>query len=130
MSRNDAKKWPSLASNTVRGRGRLTAARMKPAAASVKPLANSSAAAVRRSMIRTRTWAAPQVDHAGHFLQDSAAPKISAMLFSAARRLAPARERGQRWRKVAGASAVGAASGVVAAVARSRRKQDTKTTPD
>ena len=128
MSRNKTRKWSDLA-NTARGRGHLTAARLKPAAASVKPLANSSAAAVKRSVIRTRAWAAPQVDHAGHFLQDSAAPKISAMLHSAARRLAPATKRGPRWRKVAGASAVGAA-GVVAAAARGRRKQDTKASPE
>jgi hypothetical protein len=126
MSRNKTSKWSGLA-NTARGRGRLTAARLKPAAASAKPLADSSAAAVKRSLIRTRAWAAPQVDHAGHFLQDSAAPKVSAMLFSAARRLEPARRRGQRWRKLAAASAVGgAAASGVAVAARSRRKQDAK----
>jgi hypothetical protein len=125
MSRNKASKWSSLGSDTVWGRGRLMAARMKPAAASVKPLADSSAAVAKRSMIRTRAWAAPQVAHAGHFVQDSAAPKFSAMLFSAAKRLDPARRRGQRWRKVAGASAVGAAGGMVA-VTRIRRKKDSK----
>jgi hypothetical protein len=131
MSRNETSKWSRLASNTARGRGRLTDAWLKPAAASVKPAASSSAAVVRRSMIRTRAWAAPQVDHAGHFLQDRAAPKISAMLHSAARRLAPARKRAPRWRKVAGASAVGgAAASAVAAVARSRRKQDKKASPE
>ena len=131
MSRNKTSRWSGLANKTARGGERLAAERLKPAAASVKPLANSSAAAVKRSMIRTRAWAAPQVDHAGHFLQDSAAPKLSAMLFSAARRLTPARTRGRRWRKVAGASALGgAAASGVAVAARSRRKQDAKASED
>jgi hypothetical protein len=119
----------SSATNTARGRGRLTAAWLN-SAASVKPLANGSATTVRRSMIRTRAWAAPQVHHAGQFLQDSAAPKISALLFSAARRLAPAKTRGPRRRKLAGVSALGAAASVAAAVARGRRKQDSTAVPD
>jgi hypothetical protein len=121
----------SSATNTARGRGRLTAAWLN-SAASVKPLANSSATTARRSMIRTRAWAAPQVHRAGQFLQDSAAPKISALLFSAARRLAPAKTRAPRWRKLAGVSALGAAASVAAAAAaaRGRRKQDSTAVPD
>jgi hypothetical protein len=128
MSRNEASNRFSLAKSTARGRKHLTAEWVSPAAATVKPLANSSAAAVRRSMIRTRAWAAPQVDNAGHFFQESAAPRISALLFSAARRLAPAKTQGARWRKLAGASALGAgaAASAVAATALGRRKQNGK----
>jgi hypothetical protein len=35
---------------------------------------------------KTRARAAPQVEHAGRVLQDGVAPKVSALLFSAARR--------------------------------------------
>jgi hypothetical protein len=70
-----------------------------------------------------RAGAAPQVERAGHALQDSVAPKVSAILSSAAQRLEPAKPRHRRWRKLAGVSLLTAA-GAVAAVVRYRAKPD------
>jgi hypothetical protein len=94
-------------------------------AAQMRPLARSTGAATGRGVRRTRAWAAPQVERAGQALQHSVAPRASAMLSSAARRIEPAKPR-RGWRKLVGISMVtvtGAAS-AVAAVVRSRRKQD------
>ena len=48
-----------------------------------KPLAKSTGEAARRGFLRTRAWAAPQVERSGQALQDTVAPKVSAMLSSA-----------------------------------------------
>src|SRR6266480_1835979 len=109
------------------GAGRRVAARVKPAAAQIKPLAKSTGAAARRRVHRTRAWAAPRVERTGQVLQDRVAPKLSALLSSAARRLEPARPRRPRWRKLAGISVLTAAAGAVAAGVRNRRKPDVMT---
>jgi len=62
-------------------------------------------------------------------VQDSVAPKVSALLSSAAQRLEPAKPPRRRWRKLAGISMLAAAATVVAALARSRRKPDVTTSP-
>jgi hypothetical protein len=96
-------------------------------AAQVRPAARSARAAAARRVHKTRTWAAPQVDRAGQVVQESVAPRVSALLSSAARRLEPARPRSGRWRKLAGGSVLTAAAGAVAAVVRSRSKPDPET---
>ena len=101
--------------------------RARQAAARVKPVATSTGAAARRGVHRTRVWAAPQVERTGQVLQDRVAPKVSAALSSAARRLQPAKPRRSRWRKLAGASAFTAAASAVAALVRKRRKPDVTT---
>jgi hypothetical protein len=78
-------------------------------------------------MRTTRAWAAPQVERAGQVLQDGVAPRISALLSTAARRLEPARQPRRLWRKLAGGSALTAAAGAVAAVVRSRSRPDPET---
>jgi len=93
-------------------------------AAQVRPLARSTGAAAARRVRTTRAWAAPQVERAGQVLQDSVAPRISALLSAAARRLEPARQPRRLWRKLAGGSALTAAAGAAAAVVRSRSRQD------
>jgi hypothetical protein len=103
-------------------RARQAAAQVKPAAAPVKPLASSAAAAARRSVHRTRAWAAPQIDRTGQILQDSLAPRVSALLSSAARRIEPAKPKRRHWHKVAVSSALTAAASAVAAVVLHRRK--------
>ena len=97
------------------------------AAARMKPLARSTRAAAGRGVHSTRAWAAPQVEHAGQVLQDSVAPKVSALLSAAARRLEPTKPRRRRWRKPAGVSMLASAAGVVAAVVRNRRKPEVTT---
>ena len=92
--------------------------------AQVKPLARSAGATTTRGVHKTCAWAAPQVEHAGQVVQDSVAPRVSALLSSAARRLEPARPRNGRWPKLVGGSALTAAAGAVAALVRSRAKPD------
>jgi hypothetical protein len=96
-------------------------------AAQARPLARSTGAAAARGVRTTRAWAAPQVERAGQVLQDSVAPRISALLSAAARRLEPARQPRRLWRKLAGGSALAAAAGAVAAVVRGRSRPDPET---
>jgi hypothetical protein len=127
MSRTGRNDEPGTKASSPWDRARQAAAQVTPAAAELKPLARSTGAAARRRVHRTRAWAAPQVEHAGRVLQDSVAPKVSALLSSAARRLEPAKPPRRRWRKLAGISMLAAAAGAVAAVVRNRRKPEVTT---
>jgi hypothetical protein len=98
----------------------------RQAAAQVKPLSSSVQAAAGRGLHRARAFAAPQVERAGHVLEDSVAPKVSAMLSSAAQRLDPVEPRRRRWRKLAGISLLTAAASAVAAVVFNRAMRDEK----
>ncbi|HEX6934024.1 MAG TPA: hypothetical protein VF162_17915, partial [Streptosporangiaceae bacterium] len=69
-----------------------------------------------------RAWAAPQVERSGQVLQDTVAPKVSAVLSSAAKRIDPAQPRHRRWQKPVGVAALTAAIGAVAAFLRNRRR--------
>lgn len=111
----------------ARERARQAAAHLKPAAAKVKPLARGTGAAAKRRLHRTRAWAAPRVERTGQVLQDSVAPKASAALSSAARRLDPGKPRHRPWRMLAGMAAVTAAASAAAACIRNRRKPDSTT---
>jgi hypothetical protein len=122
--RNDE---PGTKATSPTVRAREAAAQVKPVAAQLKPLARSTGAAARRRVHKTRAWAAPHVEQAGQVLQDSAAPKVSALLSAAARRLEPAKPRRRRRRKLAGVSMLAAAAGVVAAVIRNRGKPEVTT---
>ena len=108
---------------------RQAAAQLQPAAAKVKPLAGSTGAAAKRSVHRTRAWAAPRVEHTGQILEESVAPKVSALLSSAAQRLEPGKPRHRRWRTPIAIAAIAAAASVAAAIVRNRRKPDS-TTPE
>ena len=114
MSRNKRNQKAIMAAT---GAGRRVAAQ-------VKPLAQSTGAAATRRVRETRAWAAPRVERTGLVLQHSVAPKVSAWLSSAARRLEPAKPQRARWRKLAGISMLTAAAGAAAAFARNRMKKD------
>jgi hypothetical protein len=74
-----------------------------------------AAATARQSVYRARIWAAPRLDRTGQALQKQVAPKMAAMLSSAARRIDPAPPGRRRWPLVAGGLALAAAlSGAVA----------------
>jgi hypothetical protein len=113
----------------ARDRARQAAAQLKPVADRVKPLASGAGAAAKRGARRTRTWAAPQLEHTGQVLQDSVAPKVSAWLSSASRRLDPGQPRHARWRTPAGLATLTAAASAAAAYLRRRRKTDSATVP-
>jgi hypothetical protein len=112
------------------GRARQAAAQVKPAAAHVKTVAGSAGTAARRRVYKTRVWAAPQVDRTGQVLQDRVAPKVSAVLSAAARRLEPAEPKRRPWRKLAVGSVLTTAASAVAAVVLSRRKPAAATSAD
>jgi len=117
------------ASSTL-DRARQAAAQVKPAAAQAKTLASSAGTAARRRVHKARAWAAPQVDRTGQVLQDRVAPKVSAVLSSAARRLDPPEPKRRPWRKLAISSALTTAASAVAAVVLNRRKPDAATPAD
>jgi len=111
-------------------RVRQAAAQVMPVAAWMKPLARSTGLAARRRVHRTRAWAAPQVERTGQVLQDSVAPKVSALLSAAAERLEPAKPPRRHWGKLVGISVITAAASAVAAVVRSRKKRALTTSDD
>jgi len=113
---------PKKRTDAIRDSARQAAARLKPAAARAKPLARNTGAAARRQLLRTRAWAAPQVERSSKVLQEKVAPKVSAALSSAAKRLDPAKPRHRRWRKPAGMATLTAAGGAAAAFLRNRMK--------
>ena len=127
MSRRRRNHHAGVAASTAWRRAHEAAAQVRPAAARVKPLAMTTAAAARGRVHRTHAWAAPRVERTGQVLQDRLAPRLSALLSSAARRIEPARPRRPRWRKLAGISVLTAAAGAVAAGVRNRRKPDVMT---
>jgi len=108
---------------------RQAAAQLQPAAAKVKPLAGSTGAAAKRSVHRTRAWAAPRVEHTGQVLEGSVAPKVSALLSSVAQLLELDKPRHRRWRTPIAIAAVAAATIAAAAIVCNRRKPDS-TTPE
>ena len=114
---------PKNRSGTVADGARQAAAQLKPVAERAKPLARSTGRAARRQLLRTRAWAAPRVEHSGQVLQDTVAPRVSAMMSEAARRLDPAQPRQRSWVKPVGLLAtLTAAGGAAAAYLRNRNK--------
>jgi hypothetical protein len=107
---------------------RAASDQVRQAAARVKPYASGARAAAGRGTHRARAVAAPRVERAGHALEDSVAPRVSAVLSSAARRLEPVKPQRRRLGKLAGISLVAAAASAAAAVFRNRAKPD-KTAP-
>jgi len=109
---------PKSRNDAIKDGARQAAAQLKPAAERAKPLAKSTSQAARRRIFRTRAWAAPQVERSGQVLQDTVAPKVSAMLSSAAKRIDPAQPRSRRWKKPVGVATLTAAGGAIAAFLR------------
>ena len=66
----------ATAANQIVQRARQAAEAAKPVAAQVKPLAGDAREAANRGVLAARSWAAPQVEHAGQVLQDTVAPKV------------------------------------------------------
>jgi ferric-dicitrate binding protein FerR (iron transport regulator) len=75
----------------------------------------------------TRAWAASQAERMAQVLQGSVAPKVSALLSSAAQRLEPAKPRRRPWRKLAAIAVLAAAASAAAALVLNRRKPEATT---
>ena len=106
---------------SAQDRAREVAAKLKPAAAQVKPLARNTQAAAQRGLHAGRSWAAPRVERTGHVLQTSVAPKVADMLSSAARRIEPEKPRSRRWWTLPGIAVLVAAGASAAAAALRKR---------
>jgi hypothetical protein len=119
---------PKSRNGAIRDGARHAAAQLKPAAERAKPLAKNTSEAARRRILRTRAWAAPQVERSGQVLQGTVAPKVSAMLSSAAKRIDPTQPRSRRWKKPVGLATLTAAGGAITAFLRNRKKSPTTTT--
>jgi hypothetical protein len=117
------KKRNERAKMAATGAGRRAAAQAKPVAAQTKPLAQSTGAAAIRRVRKTRAWAAPRVERTGQVLQHNVAPKVSAWLSSAARRLEPTKPQRPHWRKLAGLSVLTAAAAAAAALPATARSR-------
>lgn len=125
---------PSKHDGVVLDNARQAAAQLKPAAEKAKPYARSAGHAARRQLLRTRAWAAPQVERSGRALQETVAPKAAAMLkdtvgpkaasllSEAAKRIDPAQPRQRHWRTGLGLASVTAAVGALVAWLRGRVK--------
>ena len=109
------------------------AAQVKPVAAQVtaqvKPVARSAGIATRRGVYRTRVWVAPQLHHSGQVLEETVAPKVSALLAAAAERIEPVKPQRSRWPRVIGLSILAAAASAAAAAVLRRRAQQGLGTP-
>jgi len=127
MSRKKRNHSARVAATSAGRRARRAAAQVKPVAAQMKPLAQTTGAAAIGRVRRTRAWAAPRLERTGQVLQDSVAPKVSAWLSVAARRLEPAKPQRPRWRKLAGISVLAAAAGAAVGFARNLKKPDSLT---
>lgn len=103
---------------------RQAAAQLRPAAEKARPYAQSAGVVARRQLLRTRAWAAPQIERSGQLLQDTVAPKAAALLSEAARRVDPAQPRQRRWGAGLGVglATLTAAAGAVVAWMRGRNK--------
>jgi hypothetical protein len=108
---------------SAQDRAREVAAKLKPAATQVKPLARNTQAAARRGLHVGRSWAAPRVERTGQVLQTSVAPKVADMLSSAARRIEPEKPGSRRWWTLPGIAVLIAAGASAAAVALRKRSK-------
>jgi hypothetical protein len=122
---------PKNKNDAIRDGARKAMDQVKPTAERAKPLARNAGAAARRRILKTRAWAAPQVARSGRVLQDTVAPKVSAVLSSAANKIDPAQPRSRRWKMpVSLATVTTAAGGAVAAFLRLRKKPAVTTSTD
>lgn len=110
-------------------RARSAAAQLKPVAEQVKPIARNTGDAAKRQVRKTRAWAAPQVERSGQVIQQKVAPKIAAMLATAAERIDPNKPSSRKWRIPAAAS-LAAAAGGAAAYLRRRTKAPGSDAPE
>ena len=127
MSRTKRTHQADIAANGAWDRARQAAAQVKPVTARVRPAARSAGASARRRVHKTRAWAAPQAERMAQVLQGSVAPKVSALLSSAAQRLEPAKPRRRPWRKLAAITVLAAAASAAAAFVLNRKKPEVTT---
>jgi hypothetical protein len=94
----------------------------RQATTQMAPLARSAQEAAVRSLLEARAWAAPRVEATGVAVQERLAPRVSAAMVTAARRLEPPKaQRRRRWPFiVAGVVVLGAGCAAAAQILRSK----------
>lgn len=113
------------------GKPGTVADKVRHALAQAGPLATNTTTAARHGLTRSRAWAAPRVERTSQFLEQVAAPKVSAALSSAAHKIEPAQPpRRRRWTMRAGAAGLLAAAGAGAAILRKGGKPATSETAE
>ena len=87
------------------------------------PLAKSAQETAARGLLEARAWAAPRVEASGVAVQERIAPRVSAAMVTAARRLEPpTAQRRRRWPFiVAGIVVLGAGCAAAAQILRGKR---------
>jgi hypothetical protein len=96
----------------------------------VTPLARTAGTTAKRGLHITRKWAAPRLERTGQAVQDTVAPKVSAALKSAARKVDPQKPRHRlRWIAVV-SSALGAAGAAFGAILGSRKLNGSRPADD
>jgi hypothetical protein len=83
----------------------------------------------RQGVHSARMWTAPRLDRMGRGLEQRVAPRMSAMMTAAARRIEPARPRRRRWPVLAAGVMVVAGGSAVAVLLRRRRRPVSVTDP-
>jgi hypothetical protein len=107
-----------------------SAQRRTPARVATRPSYPPTARDVaRQAAYCARGWAAPRLERTGRSLEEQVAPKISAVLCRAARRVEPPRPESRRRWPVAAAGLV-LAGGTVAVVAWRRRQRRRASLPE
>ncbi len=76
--------------------GRMKTQAVK-ASAKARPMAGSARKVAADRVVDARVWAAPKLEHAAHSVEDQLAPKVSALLTEAARRVDPNPRTRRRW---------------------------------
>ena len=97
--------------------------RARQATTQVAPLAKSAQETAARSLLEARAWAAPRVEATGVAVQERLAPRVSAAMVTAARRIEPpTAQRRRRWPFIAaGIVVLGAGCAAAAQILRGRR---------
>ncbi len=97
--------------------------RARQAATQVAPLAKSAQETAARNLLEARAWAAPRVEATGVAVEERVAPRVSAAMVTAARRLDPPKaQRRRRWPFiVAGIVVLGAGCAAAAQILRSKQ---------
>jgi hypothetical protein len=110
----------------VRAQGRA-----RQATTQVAPLAKSAQETAGRSLLGARAWTAPRVERGGVAVQEQLAPRVSAAMVAAARRIEPPKARRRRWPLiVAGVVVLGAGCAAAAQLLRGKRSTMATTAPD
>jgi hypothetical protein len=101
--------------------------RVSKAAQRIGPTTRQAKKAAATGVTTARTWSAPKLDRAGHYVEDEVGPRVGAMLRRTAGRVEP---KPRRRRGIAAfLLMIGGALGAVGAIATRRRAQQSAQEP-